>query len=148
MKYLLDTSVFREIGKSEPHEHVRTWLAGVDDADLAISALTVREVAKGIARLTVSKPAVARAVTARTDAVFQAFAGRILSIDQAVAREWGKALAQSEKHVDDAGFAATARIHDLILVTRNTRDVAMRRVSILNPCKSPPQRHPADADTP
>jgi len=53
---------------------------------------------------------------------------------------WGEALAESDKHVDDAGFAATARVHDLVLVTRNTRDVATRKVSILNPFKSPPQR--------
>src|SRR5260221_4019845 len=48
MKYLLDANVFREIGKTKPHENVRAWLASVDDADLAISALTVREVANGI----------------------------------------------------------------------------------------------------
>ena len=48
MKYLLDTNVFREIGKTEPHEHVRAWLAHMDDADLGISTLTVKEVAKGI----------------------------------------------------------------------------------------------------
>jgi predicted nucleic acid-binding protein len=51
MKYLLDTNIFREIGKSRPHENVSAWLAIVDDADLAISALTVREIAKGVARL-------------------------------------------------------------------------------------------------
>ena len=44
-------------------------------SDLAFSALTVREVAKGIARLTASKPAVAQRIRAGTDAVFDAFAG-------------------------------------------------------------------------
>jgi predicted nucleic acid-binding protein len=80
VKYLLDTNVFREIGKSEPHKNVRAWLASVDDADLAISALIVREVAKGIAKLAPSKPAVAAEIAARTEAVFDAFAGRILPI--------------------------------------------------------------------
>jgi hypothetical protein len=51
----------------------------VDDADLAFSALTVREVAKGIARLTASKPAVAQRIRAGTDAVFDAFAGPFLA---------------------------------------------------------------------
>jgi predicted nucleic acid-binding protein len=140
MKYLLDTSVFRELGKSVPHEHVHAWLASVDDADLAISALTVREVAKGIAKLTASRPVAATQIRIRTDAVFEAFVGRILAIDQTVAREWGEALAETGKHVDDAGFAATARIYDLILVTRNIRDVVRRKISILNPYKLPPQR--------
>jgi predicted nucleic acid-binding protein len=148
MKYLLDTSVFREIGKSAPHEHVRAWLASVDDADLALSALTVREVAKGIAKLAQSKPAVAKQIRTRTDAVFEAFVGRILPIDQAVAREWGEALADSEKHIDDAGFAATARIHDLVLVTRNIGDVANRRVWTLDPYKSPPRRQPVGGAMP
>jgi predicted nucleic acid-binding protein len=32
MKYLLDTNVFREVGKTEPHENVSAWLASVNDA--------------------------------------------------------------------------------------------------------------------
>lgn len=140
MKYLLDTNVFREIGKSKPHENVNAWLATVDDADLAISALTVREVAKGVAKVASSKPDVAVEIAARTEAAFDAFEGRILSIDRAVAHAWGEALARSERHADDAGFAATARVHGLVLVTRNTRDMARRNVPMLDPYKSPPQR--------
>jgi predicted nucleic acid-binding protein len=107
MKYLLDTNVFREIGKTAPHENVWAWLASVDDAELAISALTVREVAKGVAKLAASKPAIAVDIKARTEAAFDAFEGRILAIDRAVAQAWGKVLAESEKHADDARFAAT-----------------------------------------
>jgi predicted nucleic acid-binding protein len=51
-------------------------------------------------------------------------------------------LVQSERHADDAGFAATARVHGLIVVTRNTRHFARRNVSMLDPYKSPPQRLP------
>jgi predicted nucleic acid-binding protein len=86
MKYLLDTNVFREIGKLQPHDNVSAWLATVDDADLAISALTVREIAKGVAKLSSSKPDVAAQIAARTEAVFDAFAGRILPVDRAVAQ--------------------------------------------------------------
>src|SRR5271156_848164 len=104
MKYLLDTNVFREIGKSRPHNHVRRWLASVGDSELAISALTVREVAKGIARLASLKPEAAKAIEDRTTAVFDAFEGRILAVDRRVAQRWGKRLAVSEKHVDDVGI--------------------------------------------
>src|SRR5208282_4808971 len=97
MKYLLDTNVFREIGKTAPHEHVRAWLVSVDDADLAISALTVREVTKGVARLAVSKPAAAKTIRARTDAVFDAFAGRILPVDRAVARGMGRSAGRERQ---------------------------------------------------
>ncbi len=142
MKYLLDTNVFRELGKSEPHRNVAAGLAGVDDADLAISALTVRETARGIARLMATKPEVAGLIRARTEVVFDAFAGRILPVDRAVATLWGEALAESEKHSDDAGFAATARARGLVLVTRNTEHFARRNVPLLNPYKSPPERLP------
>jgi predicted nucleic acid-binding protein len=56
MKYLLDTNVLRELGKTSPHKNVAAWLKSVDDAELAISALTVREIAKGVAKLRKTKP--------------------------------------------------------------------------------------------
>jgi toxin FitB len=43
--------VFREIGKTRPDANVAAWLDTVDDTDLAISALTVREVCRGVAAL-------------------------------------------------------------------------------------------------
>src|SRR3712207_3493678 len=111
MKYLLDTNVFREIGKIEPHEHVGAWLKRVDDADLAISALTVREVRKGIARLRAKKPEVAQQIEDRVAGAFNAFGDRILPVDSDVAALWGELLAESEKQIDDTGLAATARVH-------------------------------------
>jgi predicted nucleic acid-binding protein len=119
--------------------HVDAWLAGVDDTDLAISALTVREVSKGIARLRTS-PNVAAAIAARVTDVFDALDGRILPVDRSVAEVWGELLAVMEKHIDDAGLAATARSHGLVLVTRNTKNFARRGVSLLNPYKSPSER--------
>jgi predicted nucleic acid-binding protein len=89
MKYLLDTNVFRELGKQQPHVNVHAWLDTVDDADLAISALTVREVTKGIIRLRTAKPEVARAIEVRVTTIFAAFSDRILPIDSAVAAVLG-----------------------------------------------------------
>jgi hypothetical protein len=138
MKYLLDTNVFREIGKTDPHQNMRAWLARVDDADLAISALTVREVSKGVAKLGAKKPDVAAQIEARVAGVFAAFADRTLPVDAAVAELWGRLLAESEKHIDDTGLVATARVHELVLVTRNVADVIGRGVATLDPFKAPP----------
>jgi predicted nucleic acid-binding protein len=136
MKYLLDTNVLRELGKTSPHKNVAAWLKSVDDADLAISALTVREIAKGVAKLRKTKPETAAALDATVMAVFDAFEGRILSIDRAVAAAWGEALGESEKHADDAGLAATARVHGLLVVTRNVRDFDGRGVKVVDPFKA------------
>jgi toxin FitB len=57
-----------------------------------------------------------------------------------VAEVWGESLAVTEKHIDEAGLAATARSHRLVLVTRNTKDFIGRGVPLLNPYKSPPER--------
>ncbi|MGI4796749.1 MAG: type II toxin-antitoxin system VapC family toxin [Janthinobacterium lividum] len=139
MKYLLDTNVFREVGKTIPHEHVQAWLGHVDDADLAISTLTVREVTKGIERLRPKKPEIAAAIEARVDGAYEAFGDRILPITQEVAALWGQMLAESEKHIDDTGFAATARVYDLVLVTRNFDHVDGRGAATLDPYKAKPK---------
>ncbi|BCM87607.1 PIN domain-containing protein [Methylobacterium indicum] len=120
MKYLLDTNVFREIGKTAPHENVVAWLKGVDDADIAISALTVREVTKGVAKFRARKQDIAQEIERRVAATFDAFVDRILPVDRDVAALWGNLLADSEKHIDDTGIAATARVHGLVLVTRTS----------------------------
>ena len=139
MKYLLDTNVFREIGKTKPHLHVGAWLARVDDKDLAISALTAREVRKGVVRLRSKKPGVARAIEARVIQAFDAFGDRLLPVSREVAELWGELLAESEKHVDDTGLAATARVHGLVLVTRNLEHVAGRGAPTLDPYNASPK---------
>jgi predicted nucleic acid-binding protein len=133
MKYLLDTNVLRELGKTSPHKNVAAWLKSVNDIDLTISALTVREIAKGVAKLRKTKPETAAALAMTVAAIFDAFDGRILPIDRAVASVWGEALGESEKHVDDVGLAATARVHGLIVVTRNVKDFDGRGVRVFDP---------------
>jgi predicted nucleic acid-binding protein len=133
MKFLLDTNVFREIGKARPDANVAAWLAGVDDADLAVSVITIREVTKEVARLRVRKPEAARQIETRVTAIFDAFDERILPITKEIAEIWGQLLAVSEKHIDDVALAATARVYRLAVVTRNQRDFTGRGVTTLNP---------------
>lgn len=139
MKYLLDTNVFREVGKTDPHEHVQAWLDRVNDSDLAISAIAVREVTKGIEKLRAKKPAVAAAIEERVEGAYEAFGERVLPVSKEVAKLWGKLLADSEKHVDDTGLAATARVHHLVLVTRNLEHVDGRGATTLDPYKAKPK---------
>lgn len=147
MRYLLDTNVFREMGKSEPHENVRAWLAQIDDGDLAISAITVREVSKGIPRLRGKKPDTAKAIEARVGKAYDAFAERLLPVGKEVAELWGELLGAREKHIDDLGLVATASVYRLVLVSRNTRDLEGHDVAVLDPYRAP-ARIAADAAEP
>jgi predicted nucleic acid-binding protein len=57
----------------------------------------------------------------------------ILVVDRAVADEWGRLTAMRSGSLVDLLMAATARVHDLTLVTRNVRDVEWTGVRYLNP---------------
>jgi hypothetical protein len=64
--------------------------------------------------------------------VLEAFT--ILSLDAVVFREWARLLHGKSRDVtEDAMIAATARIHNLTVVTRNTRDFENFDVKLLNP---------------
>ena len=139
MRFLLDTNVFREIGRTKPHADVVAWLNSVDDADLAISAITVREVRKGIIKLRAKKREVADEIEISVREVFDAFGNRILPITREIADLWGELLAQSDKHVDGTGLVATARVHGLTLVTRNLRHTSGRGAATLDPFRSTPK---------
>lgn len=142
MKFLLDTNVFREAGKVQRNANFAAWLAIVRDAGLAISTITVREVCKGIERIRTRKPDVAHQIELRTSRMFESLGDRILPISHAIAKLWGEWLAEREKHIDDTGLAATAVVHQLILVTRNVKDLSGRGVTLLDPFKSQPARDP------
>jgi hypothetical protein len=62
----------------------------------------LREIAKGVAKLKKTKPETAATLEVTVKAILDAFEGRILPVDRPVAATWGEALAESEKHVDDA----------------------------------------------
>lgn len=143
MRYLLDTVVLKEIGKSKPNANVEAWLATVDDLDLAIGAITVREIWKGIERKRATDAVLAEVLQTAAEGVFAAFRDRILPVDEAVAAHWGVLLGRSEKHVEDTGLAATAYVHGMVLVTRNVSDVLGRGVDILDPFKNPARIHKA-----
>lgn len=68
----------------------------------------------------------------------QQFKTRLLNIDLQTALVWGTVLAQAEQRGQsmsaiDSLLSATALAHNLVLVTRNTRDMQASGVPLLNP---------------
>jgi len=135
--FLLDTNIISELVKAKPERRVTAWIDATDENLLHLSVLTLGEIRKGIASL----PDAARRVSLEAwldRGLVLRFSGRILPIDQAVADRWGRiaggaAARRSSLPVIDGLLAATALHHNLILVTRNTRDIAATGVSLFNP---------------
>jgi toxin FitB len=120
--FLLDTNVISELIKAKPEPRVTKWIESTDEDLLFLSVLTLGEIRKGIASL----PQSARRAVLET------------WLDEPVADRWGQiagsaAAKKSPLPVIDGLFAATAQHHNLILVTRNTRDIAATGVSAFDP---------------
>jgi predicted nucleic acid-binding protein len=65
--------------------------------------------------------------------VLPEFAGRIIAIDEVVARRCAKLHVPDKRSERDALIAATALVHGLTVVTRNAADFEATGVSLLNP---------------
>lgn len=61
------------------------------------------------------------------------FAGRILPVDEAVAEVCGRLHADRPRSFRDGLILATAVVHRLAVVTRNTGDFADGGVAVINP---------------
>jgi predicted nucleic acid-binding protein len=130
--FLLDTNVLSEIRRGRD-ANVAAWASGVADADLHLSVLTLGEIRKGIERLRGRDPDQAEVFAAWLEQLRDHFADRILSIDDRAAEEWGRLNAPAERRTVDSLIAATARIHDLTVVTHNVTDFKGCDVPLLNP---------------
>ena len=100
---------------------------------LYLSVLVIGEIRKGIERVRPKDNSKANALETWLVAVYRAFAERILPVDRAVANAWGRLNASRPLPVIDGLLAATAKIHHMTLVTRNTAEIADLGVHILNP---------------
>lgn len=134
MSYLLDSNVVSELRKRERADAgVRQWFAGVDDTELFLSVLTVGEIRRGIDSIHRRDRTRSLALNRWFRALVTEYEARILSVDQKVAEEWGRMNAVRTLPAVDSLLAATAHVHGLTFVTRNTKDVAQTGVPCLNP---------------
>ncbi|MSO76431.1 MAG: type II toxin-antitoxin system VapC family toxin [Alphaproteobacteria bacterium] len=134
MTYLIDTNIISEVRKGERCDaNVRAWYASIDDTSLYLSVLVLGEVRKGIELARGKDPARGRALEQWLAAVRQAFAGRILPVDDAVGEEWGRMSAKRPVSVIDGLLAATAKVHCMTLVTRNKAGVADLGARVIDP---------------
>ena len=131
---LLDTNVVSELRKRDRcDENVAAWYTGVSDDELFLSVLVLGEIRRGIERIRDRDPQQCAALEQWLQDVTRRYAHRILPIDERVSDVWGQLYYIRNVPVVDGLLAATAKVHNLTLVTRNTQDVQGLGVNLLNP---------------
>jgi predicted nucleic acid-binding protein len=131
-RYLLDTNVVSELRKPKPHGAVVAWLQALSDSQIHLSAVTIGELQAGVERTRRQDPHKASAIEIWIDQLVDSC--QVLPMDTLCFREWARLMeGKSEQILEDAMIAATARVHQLIVATRNVRDFAHLRVHLLNP---------------
>jgi hypothetical protein len=134
MKFLLDTNTVSELRKTTTaHPRFTSWHDALQDQDLATSVLVFGELRKGIEQLRPKEATRARAIETWMEALSERFEGRILPVTREAAEIYGRAAARVTPPMIDGLFAAQTVAEDLILVTRNTRDMGRFGARLLDP---------------
>jgi predicted nucleic acid-binding protein len=123
--------------KPRPNSGIIRWLAEVDEDRVYLSVITLAELRYGIERLN-SGARKTRLESWLREELPLRFETRVVAVEASVADTWGRVVSRCSAAgrpigVMDAFFAATAEVHDLILVTRNVSDFTASGISVLNP---------------
>ena len=134
MSFLLDTNILSELRKRRlANPKVRAWYSAAQNSELFTSVLVIGEIRRGIELKRPTNPAFAAKLERWLQWIQQDFQYRILPVTQEIAEVWGMLSPTRPLAEPDGLIAATAMHHNLILVTRNVRDVHRSGVTILNP---------------
>ena len=131
--FLIDTDVLSELRKRTRNPCVVSWISSQASADLFLSAVSVGEIERGIVQQRRKNKEFAEALVTWLDKLITLYEGRILPVDLAICRRWGRLSAEIGHDGTDLMIAATAIEHGLSVVTRNTKHFAPTGVSVINP---------------
>jgi predicted nucleic acid-binding protein len=129
--YLVDTCVLSEARRGTPK--AVAWLSQAPGEAVFLSVITVGEIMKGIVMKARIDPAAAASLQRWLDEMRLRYRAQILPVDDAVGVAWGRLIGQKPRPIADALIAATARVNNKVLVTRNVADFADMGVDLLNP---------------
>jgi predicted nucleic acid-binding protein len=135
MRYLLDTNVISELQKSKCNPAVRTCIEKIPLDKLYLSVISIGEIFYGIEKMTDGKKKNELASWLNNQ-LPENFGDRILPVNIDITLEWGRLRARHRKTLPivDSFIAATALVHHLTLVTRNTKDFEeLSGLTLLNP---------------
>lgn len=136
MRYLLDTVVISELrkGRSRIHPGVASWQKLVSDRPVYLSVVTLHEIRLGIRQLERRDTGFAALLSAWYQLlVAQPERFMPLGVDAPIAELAADWRYLYQMAMPDALIAATASVHQLTLVTRNTSDFVKTGIPLLNP---------------
>jgi len=136
VSFLLDTNLLSEWVRERPDPGVVGWSARVDEDLVFVSVVTLAELRLGVESLAPGRRRNRLDDWLRDD-LPQRFEGRILAVDERIGDIWGRLVAERSRlgrpiGAMDALLAATARLHNLTVVTRNEADF-QPSVAVFNP---------------
>jgi predicted nucleic acid-binding protein len=137
VKWLLDTNVLSEHVRPRPSKPVLDWIARRAPEQIAASTVTIAELRVGISATSNDKRR--RELNEWFEAeVVGRFGGNTLPVTVEVLIDWLElsqklATIGQSRAPADLLIAATARVHDLIVVSRNARDFAGTGVILYDP---------------
>ena len=142
MMFVLDTNVVSELRKvrlGKANMNVTAWAESVDAADLFVSAITIMELELGV--LSIERKDATQGAMLRSwleQHVLPEFSRRTLPVDTAVAQRCARLHVPDKRSERDALIAATALVHGMTVVTRNTADFSPTGVSFIDPWQVSP----------
>ena len=131
--YLIDTMVLSELRRGQRDPGVVGWMARQRQEDCYLSVVSIGEIERGIGLRREANPAFAEELVSWLDRLLRLHGERLLAVDLAVARRWGRLSASLGHDSADLLIAATALEHGLTVVTRNLRHFTPTGVATLNP---------------
>lgn len=134
MSFLLDTVTVSELRRTDDqmNPRVRAWQKEIRESFLSV--VTLNEIRFGMRKVERRDPLFAAQLSAWYNQIIarpQKF--RILNVDRAIAEQAADFRAAHDTPFEDSLIAATAKVHDLTLATRNTADFAATGIRVLNP---------------
>jgi len=134
--YLLDTNVISELRKAKPHGAVLAWIGTLRSEEVFLSVVTIGELQVGVELTRKQDEQKANDIEQWIDTLVRD--AQILPMDTLCFREWARLMQKRPNEMKaDAMLAATARVHRLVLATRNESDFEEFHVELLNPFKYP-----------